>query len=97
MSHIEHPAGLGATDRATRARCPLPTLAALVAATVAMSAGNGETLGAPDALADAQAARPFTPITDAMLARPDAADWLNWRRTPDGWGFSPLDQINGSQ
>jgi alcohol dehydrogenase (cytochrome c) len=59
-----------------------------VAATVAMSAGGG------DARAGAQAVRPFTPITDAMLARPNPADWLNWRRTLDGWGYSPLDQIN---
>ena len=22
--------------------------------------------------------REFTPVTDAMLANPDAADWLNW-------------------
>ena len=25
---------------------------------------------------------------------PDPADWLNWRRTLDGWGYSPLDQID---
>src|SRR5262249_48679757 len=25
---------------------------------------------------------------------PDPADWINWRRTLDGWGYSPLDQIN---
>ena len=36
----------------------------------------------------------FTPVTDAMLANPDVADWLNWRRTLDAWGYSPLDQIN---
>ncbi|MEP7246738.1 MAG: PQQ-binding-like beta-propeller repeat protein [Gammaproteobacteria bacterium] len=28
-----------------------------------------------------------------MLQKPDAADWLTWRRTTDGWGFSPLAQI----
>ena len=33
----------------------------------------------------------FTPVTDAMLENPDPADWLNWRRTLDGWGYSPLD------
>ena len=38
--------------------------------------------------------RDFTPVTDAMLQDPDPADWLNWRRTLDGWGYSPLDQIN---
>ncbi|MEE8130824.1 MAG: PQQ-binding-like beta-propeller repeat protein [Vicinamibacterales bacterium] len=38
--------------------------------------------------------RDFEPVTDQMLQHPDPADWLNWRRTLDGWGFSPLDQIN---
>ena len=38
--------------------------------------------------------RVLTPVTDAMLQDPDAADWLNWRRTLDGWGYSPLDQID---
>ena len=36
----------------------------------------------------------FTPITDAELQNPDPSDWLNWRRTLDGWGYSPLDQID---
>ncbi len=27
------------------------------------------------------------PVTEAMLHDPDPADWLNWRRTLDGWGF----------
>jgi alcohol dehydrogenase (cytochrome c) len=31
--------------------------------------------------------RDFEPVTDAMLADPDPADWLHWRRTLDGWGF----------
>jgi alcohol dehydrogenase (cytochrome c) len=35
--------------------------------------------------------RDFTPVTDAMLENPDPADWLNWRRTLDGLGYSPLD------
>ena len=38
--------------------------------------------------------RDFTPVTDAMLTDPDPADWINWRRTLDGWGYSPLDQID---
>ena len=33
------------------------------------------------------------PITDALLADPPPESWLNWRRTRDGWGHSPLDQI----
>src|ERR1700736_1329060 len=36
----------------------------------------------------------FKPVTDALLQNPDPADWLNWRRTLDGWGYSPLKQIN---
>ncbi len=39
-------------------------------------------------------ARKFVPVTDAMLQKPSAGDWMMWRRTLDGWGFSPLDQIN---
>ena len=35
----------------------------------------------------------LTPVTDALLARPPAADWLSWRRTLDNHGYSPLDQI----
>ena len=35
----------------------------------------------------------FVPVTDAMLQSPSADDWLMWRRTLDGWGYSPLDQI----
>jgi alcohol dehydrogenase (cytochrome c) len=42
----------------------------------------------------AQVSRRFVPVTDAMLQKPDPADWLMWRRTLDGWGYSPLDQIN---
>ena len=37
--------------------------------------------------------RPVRPVTDAMLADPPPESWLNWRRTLDGWGHSPLDQI----
>lgn len=35
-----------------------------------------------------------TPVTDEMLLNPPDGDWLMWRRTYDGWGYSPLDQIN---
>ncbi len=36
----------------------------------------------------------FVPVTDAMLEHPAPGDWLMWRRTPDGWGYSPLDRID---
>ncbi|MEE2637000.1 MAG: PQQ-binding-like beta-propeller repeat protein [Acidobacteriota bacterium] len=35
----------------------------------------------------------FIPVTDTMLQEPSDDDWLTWRRTPDGWGYSPLDQV----
>ncbi|MDR2212931.1 MAG: PQQ-binding-like beta-propeller repeat protein [Pseudomonadales bacterium] len=38
----------------------------------------------------------ITPVSDAMLANPAAADWLTWRRAQDGLGFSPLAQITPS-
>ena len=50
-------------------------------------------LAAP-AIAAAQPAGGFTPVTDAVLQAPAPEDWLMWRRTLDGWGYSPLDQID---
>jgi PQQ-dependent dehydrogenase (methanol/ethanol family) len=46
-----------------------------------------------DAAATGQST-PAAPVTDAMLQKPDPANWLMWRRTLDSWGYSPLDQIN---
>ena len=46
------------------------------------------------AAAEAQPAGDFVPVTDAMLQDPAPGDWLMWRRTLDGWGYSPLDQID---
>ena len=45
------------------------------------------------ALAQAPA---LSPVTDEMLQNPAPGDWLNWRRTLDGWGYSPLDEIDRS-
>ena len=36
----------------------------------------------------------FVPVTEAMLANPDPADWLHISRTYDEHRFSPLNQIN---
>ena len=35
----------------------------------------------------------YWPVTETMLPNPAAGDWLNWRRTDNAWGYSPLDQI----
>jgi alcohol dehydrogenase (cytochrome c) len=44
--------------------------------------------------AGAQAPNDFVPVTDAMLQSPDPADWLQWRRTLDLKGYSPLTEID---
>src|ERR1700687_3979166 len=36
----------------------------------------------------------FRPVTETMLRNPAPGDWLNWRRTDNAWGYSPLNQIN---
>ena len=35
----------------------------------------------------------YSPVTEAKLAQPPAGDWLSWRRTRDGHGYSPLKQV----
>src|SRR5216117_3914417 len=54
-----------------------------------------------DAQAPAQDAPPpqktvpnFVPVTDAMLRSPKPDDWLLYRGNYQGWGYSPLEQIN---
>ena len=49
---------------------------------------------APPATAQSDEDDGFVPVTDAMLQNPAPGDWLMWRRTLDGWGYSPLDQID---
>ncbi len=66
-------------------------LLAYAAATV-VAIGWGS---APDPLqAQSSGGEDFVPVTDAMLENPAPEDWLMWRRTQNGWGYSPLDQIN---
>ena len=60
-------------------------LAALAAACLSPAASAAGQTPPPD---------PFVPVTDAMLQDPAPGDWLTWRRTLDGWGYSPLDQID---
>jgi alcohol dehydrogenase (cytochrome c) len=37
--------------------------------------------------------RDYKPVTAERLTRPEDDNWLMIRRTYDGWGYSPLDQI----
>ena len=36
----------------------------------------------------------YSPVTDARLQNPEPGNWMLYRRTYDGQGYSPLDQIN---
>ena len=40
-----------------------------------------------------QLLKAYKPVTLDRLKSPDAGDWLMVRRTWDGWGYSPLEQI----
>src|SRR5919197_522837 len=35
----------------------------------------------------------YTPVTAERLQKPEDGNWLLFRRTYDGFGYSPLDQI----
>jgi alcohol dehydrogenase (cytochrome c) len=39
-------------------------------------------------------AEAFIPVTDSDLRSPPPGDWIQWRGNPQGWGYSPLSQIN---
>ena len=38
----------------------------------------------------------YAPVSDERLREPEPEGWLMYRRTYDGWGFSPLDRIDAS-
>ena len=69
-------------------------------ALVLLLIGSGVALTADPSLARrgatsvAFATANVSPVTDAMLAKPPAQDWLMWRGTLNSWGYSPLTQIN---
>jgi PQQ-dependent dehydrogenase (methanol/ethanol family) len=63
---------------AVAALYPAALVAGLLGGVVALAADDDE----------------FVPVTNEMLNDPDPADWLMWRRTPDSWGYSPLEQID---
>src|SRR4051812_29366955 len=35
----------------------------------------------------------YAPVTADRLRRPEDSNWLMFRRTYDGWGYSPLDRV----
>ena len=63
---------------------------------LAVSAASAALVAAASSLAVAQDSptADVSTVTDEMLLNPPGGDWLMWRRTYNGWGYSPLDQIN---
>jgi len=94
LRHNQLPALSAASTAATSAQ-PAPTSEGGSASGGAGDPGRNEDQSYRDAK-QAQAAllNAMTPVSEAMLRQPPDADWLNWRRTDDGHGFSPLGAIN---
>jgi len=78
--------GIGAAPRADPARLSSPDLVPSDASQ------DGDRTGRTTRFSNT-AVPALTPVTDALLQQPPAADWLSWRRTLDNHGYSPLDQI----
>ena len=81
---------------------PLRADSAQVIAPGAAGAGRGDVqaadrrLGPPPARPVALVNRevePYSPVTDELLENPPDDEWLSWRRTPQGLGYSPLEQL----
>src|SRR5262249_59957002 len=71
--------------------------AAMIAASAAGTAFAQETV-APASATPVPGPMPdvlqkYAPVTTARLRQPEDANWLLFRRTYDGWGYSPLEQI----
>ncbi len=68
------------------------------AAALALMAMAGHGWGQPPELPPPPAPLPpvlqnYQPVTAERLKNPESTNWLMIRRTYDGWGYSPLDQI----
>lgn len=61
---------------------------------LALAASTTSLLAVQAALAQDGPLANISTVTAEMLLNPPDADWLMWRRTYNGWGYSPLDQIN---
>ncbi len=61
---------------------------------LALAVSSASLLAVEAAVAQENPIDKVTPVTDEMLLNPPDGDWLMWRRTYNGWGYSPLDQIN---
>ncbi len=70
----------------------LSVLLGAVAATISVGARQFPQVVAPMPAV----LRDYQPVTADRLKNPEDGNWLMIRRTYDGWGYSPLDQITPS-
>ena len=63
-------------------------------ALMAQPSGPGSTAANDTRTRHAALLNGLAPVTDDALLHPSGDDWMMWRRTYDGWGYSPLDQVN---
>ena len=75
-------------NRAMNSACRAGLVLSGIAACLVVSVALGQ-----DTTTAATLSTELTPVTDAMLANPAPEDWINYRRTLDSWGYSPLDQV----
>src|SRR5436190_20700270 len=68
-------------------------LVLIIVATAVGLAGQPPAPQAPLPLPPPPGLQNYKPVTADRLRRPEDSDWLMVRRTYDGWGYSPLDQI----
>ena len=79
-------------------RTLLPVAGALALASISIaviSLGRGAAQGRGGAPPPPMPAvlQNYQPVTAERLKNPEDGNWLMIRRTYDGWGYSPLDQI----
>ena len=60
----------------------------LLKVTAAFVIGLSASVATPQGITD------YTPVTDEQILNPDPANWLMYRGTYAGWGYSALEQIN---
>ena len=86
-----------------RTRALLATCGVLIAAAMPAILAGGCTGTSTESKTAAMAPAPrakatagptsYAPVTDQRLVNPEPENWLMYRRTYDGWGYSPLEQI----
>jgi alcohol dehydrogenase (cytochrome c) len=72
--------------------------AAAIVAAAGLSSGNAQQTVGPASSTPTPGPMPallqnYAPVTADRLKKPEDGNWLMFRRSYDGWGYSPLDQI----